>query len=623
MPNFPIELRTFNLQRARLNGNVTGPIGPLPAIEFPNINRDGFFLLSGTADAFTNALSRAPFTRLHLVDNAVNPTNPVVYAQQHGFRPWQRNGVTFTGNSDQSYIGHRYAGNDNTDFVVQWSDNPSGSPWGTDRMKFVFTTEYDPAASRGAATLDGLEAIRLWPRDNIEVNVGIGDFAQVGAGDPTERVDMLDGRLRIRQLPTDPPANYLTKVLVVEDFPLIPGEHGVVKWRDISTIIPPAGCEWTMNASSPNHVYTAFGPANPECPDEEEAVGVGLDLSSTTPVAKLNVTTSNFGTAASVEQLAPLASQLGLDVSLSGGTSQTTGIRVLSEQGGASGAQNRGIDISSFGSGAGGNSWNYGLVANVFGSSSRSRGITANTNGGTVTGYAGWFQAFDPAPWVYGVSGQARGGQRRIGVEGLSVGADLNQVGLMGLSTPGLGSWPMPTDMPYIGVMGIVRRANETQRKVAIYGRTMDVDANTWAGYFEGHVNINGLASCTDMAWTSDAGLKEDVQDLTGGLSAIMELRPTTYQFNAADAQGLSLPIGLQRGFLAQEVAEVLPELVRDITYIGSVDSLGNQLSEDRIVKGLNYIGIIPVLVAAMQEQQAQIASMQQQLAACCTAAPT
>lgn len=67
VPNFPIELRTFNLQRARLNGNVTGPIGPLPAIEFPNINRDGFFLLSGTADAFTNALSRAPFTRLHVV----------------------------------------------------------------------------------------------------------------------------------------------------------------------------------------------------------------------------------------------------------------------------------------------------------------------------------------------------------------------------------------------------------------------------------------------------------------------------------------------------------------------------------------------------------------------------
>jgi len=139
-PNGHFQLHTQNVQRARLNGNVTSDIGPPTAPPFTNVNRDGFFALSGTADAFTNIGSRAPFTRLHLVDNAVNPNDPVVYAQQHGFRPWQRNGVTFTGNSDQSYIGHRYAGNDNTDFVVQWSDNPNGSPWGTDRIVRVART---------------------------------------------------------------------------------------------------------------------------------------------------------------------------------------------------------------------------------------------------------------------------------------------------------------------------------------------------------------------------------------------------------------------------------------------------------------------------------------------------
>jgi len=95
-------LHTQNVARARLNGNVTGPIGPTPGFQFPNINRDGFFLLSGTANAFTNGLSNAPFTRLHLVDHAVNPNDPVVYAQQHGFRPWQRNRITFTESSDQS-----------------------------------------------------------------------------------------------------------------------------------------------------------------------------------------------------------------------------------------------------------------------------------------------------------------------------------------------------------------------------------------------------------------------------------------------------------------------------------------------------------------------------------------
>lgn len=117
--NQPIEWYTNAIARMRLNQNVTGTLNT-----FTNINRDGFTLISGTADAFTNAGSRAPFTRLHLVDEAVNPTQPNVYAQQLGFRPWQRNGVTFTGNSDQGYVGQKYAGDDNTDMVIQWSHNP-------------------------------------------------------------------------------------------------------------------------------------------------------------------------------------------------------------------------------------------------------------------------------------------------------------------------------------------------------------------------------------------------------------------------------------------------------------------------------------------------------------------
>lgn len=35
-----------------------------------------------------------------------------------------KTGITFTGNSDQAYIGQRYYGNDSTDLVFQWSDNP-------------------------------------------------------------------------------------------------------------------------------------------------------------------------------------------------------------------------------------------------------------------------------------------------------------------------------------------------------------------------------------------------------------------------------------------------------------------------------------------------------------------
>ncbi|MCC7501901.1 MAG: hypothetical protein IT229_05185 [Flavobacteriales bacterium] len=122
--NWPIGFYTNAIQKMRLNANPAGA----------NINGytgtlcDGFLLLSGQPDAFTNAACDAPFTRLHLVD-PTGSVNPINYAQEFGFRPWQKNGVTFTGNSDQGYIGQKYNSNDATDMVIQWSDNPSTDPW--------------------------------------------------------------------------------------------------------------------------------------------------------------------------------------------------------------------------------------------------------------------------------------------------------------------------------------------------------------------------------------------------------------------------------------------------------------------------------------------------------------
>ncbi|MFZ1693408.1 MAG: tail fiber domain-containing protein [Flavobacteriales bacterium] len=632
--NQSIDWYTNAIQRVRLSPNVTSAMGPFN--EFPNVNRDGFFLLSGQPDAFTNAGSRTPFTRLHLVDQ-VGGVAPVVYAQEHGFRPWQRNGITFTGNSDQSYIGHKYAGNDNTDFVVQWSDNPSGSPWGTDRMKFVFTTEYDPAASRGAATLDGLEAIRLWPRDNIEVNVGIGDFAQVGAGDPTERVDMLDGRLRIRQLPTDPPANYLTKVLVVEDFPLIPGEHGVVKWRDVSTIVPPPTpeCDWTVEnfgTSGPavsHNVYTAVNTSD-DCPDNDDAVGIGLNLTNVLSPGKLAVRTANFANALHVNQGNAAAAATGIDLLVSGATTMSRGINISAAQGNDPAADNRGISIRASGSGITANNWNYGLRADLSGASYRTRGVSGFTHGARFSGYAGWFIADDDAQWTSGVAAFGRGGAIRRGVEGHAQGEGELQVGVHGYASLVPATWVMPS-AKYIGVAGQIQKQDvQGERFFAVYGHTDVVDGDTWAGYFEGNVHITGDASCTNMAWTSDESLKTDIENLTQGLAIISELRPTTYHFNTDAIAQANLPSSNQFGFIAQEVEEVLPELVGQTTFIGRIDSLGNVVVPEQTVKTLNYVGLIPILVAGMQEQQAQIsaqnatiAAMQQQLAACCAAPPT
>ena len=90
--NYPHEWRLNNIQRMRLNANPA----TVTINGYGSVARDGFLLLSGQPDAFTNVNSKAPFTRMHLVD-PTGSVNPINYAQQFGFRPWQKNGITFTG----------------------------------------------------------------------------------------------------------------------------------------------------------------------------------------------------------------------------------------------------------------------------------------------------------------------------------------------------------------------------------------------------------------------------------------------------------------------------------------------------------------------------------------------
>lgn len=278
--NQPIDFSTADLFRARINPKISYPIGPAPTAP-----RNGFMLLSGR-DNFTQNV-KGPFTRLHLVDD-VGANNSSTFAQEIGYRQWMRNGITFTGNSDHAYIGQKYAGDDNTDFVIQWSDNPEPQPWGTDRMKFIFSSQFT-GDHTGMGSEYGLEAMRLWPKNSMEVNVGIGDFFAYG-GDPTERLHVRDGRVRIQQLPDNPEADHDFKVMVVDNSN-DPLERGVVKWKDPSQL-GGSGCDSTIQnngISGPavaHSVFTAVGSSD-LCPDDADAVGIGTN----SPKAKLHVVT--------------------------------------------------------------------------------------------------------------------------------------------------------------------------------------------------------------------------------------------------------------------------------------------------------------------------------------------
>lgn len=137
-----------------------------------------------------------------------------------------------------------------------------------------------------------------------------------------------------------------------------------------------------------------------------------------------------------------------------------------------------------------------------------------------------------------------------------------------------------------------------------VNGTTMIVEASaasgsTWAlyaiaptsgyaGYFSGSV------FCSGSYQPSDERLKENIKPLQNALEKIMKLEVKTYDFKQ-DYEKMHLPTGKQNGFIAQNLESVFPELVRLNPAKGE-----NQPIE---FKAVNYIGMIPVLAAAIQEQ--------------------
>lgn len=134
------------------------------------------------------------------------------------------------------------------------------------------------------------------------------------------------------------------------------------------------------------------------------------------------------------------------------------------------------------------------------------------------------------------------------------------------------------------------------------------------AGYF------NGDAWAYAFPNISDRKFKRDIRDVTGGLDKIMALKPRTYMFKAEEFKGsMNFDKRSHIGFIAQEVESVLPELVLDgVNAVPLTEEERKQgvKKEPIAFKGVDYTGVIPVLVKAVQEQQALIESMRTEIAA-------
>ena len=103
-----------------------------------------------------------------------------------------------------------------------------------------------------------------------------------------------------------------------------------------------------------------------------------------------------------------------------------------------------------------------------------------------------------------------------------------------------------------------------------------------------GNIGVTGTVSATDLIATSDIRLKENIQNIDSALEKVLRMHGVYY--TRKNEQGRKV------GVIAQEVEEVLPEVVYS-------DEVG--------MKSVSYGSIVGLLIEAIKEQNEQIKKLQ------------
>lgn len=253
-----------------------------------------------------------------------------------------------------------------------------------------------------------------------------------------------------------------------------------------------------------------------------------------------------------------------------------------------------GVDVSGVKVGAQAVSTNVsgarGVVGQVTGSSPTN---TSSTVGVAGSGYYGVFGS--------GTIGVAGGGNS-VGVQGFGGYG----IGVQGIATV-LG---VSGEADYSGIEGTANYGTG----VSGYGYDYGIygEGGSYGGYFEGDVYVDGV-----VYDGSDQALKENIRPSEKGLSAILSLKPKAYEMKPG-VTPVKLT-GTRLGLIAQDVETVVPEVVKRVKapiQKNPTTKLPDPAMPRSEYLSVNYTGLVPVLIKAIQEQQAQIEALQVEVAA-------
>jgi hypothetical protein len=119
---------------------------------------------------------------------------------------------------------------------------------------------------------------------------------------------------------------------------------------------------------------------------------------------------------------------------------------------------------------------------------------------------------------------------------------------------------------------------------------------NRTAGAYKFRVADSGNVTNTNNSYgaISDIKLKENISDATSKLSDLLKIKVKNYNYIGSDEK--------QLGVIAQDVEKVFPGLVEIHT-----DRDGDGKDLGTVTKSVKYSVFVPMLIKAIQEQQAQI----------------
>ena len=120
--------------------------------------------------------------------------------------------------------------------------------------------------------------------------------------------------------------------------------------------------------------------------------------------------------------------------------------------------------------------------------------------------------------------------------------------------------------------------------------------------------NSAGNATCSQWISTSDIRMKAQLKEIETASDKIDYLTGYTYYKRNNLIEDENSVYSIEAGLIAQDVERVLPEAVHYLNNDGGLDPKGES------IKGINYNGVVALLVNAFKEQKAKVDKQQEEI---------